>query len=119
MAQRSYSHAVIEMRVGVRGNVVVAMPEVRSVGASQRRASRSNTGIDKLGPLLQWRKYNAERCVVAGARSADAVFVAFKMLRTTRLIAGTNDHRCGQARIMIAHELNGDPSVGLSTKNQP
>ena len=120
-AQRSYLRAVTEMCVGVKGDASVVVVESKRWKAEARQPSVRSSIIPfrQLPSFRQRRKLNAEIRILAGTRSTDTLFVALDVLGTPRLFARTGNHRCGEAGIVIAGQLNRDSSTRLGAQNPP
>ncbi len=120
-AQQSYLRAVTEMWVGVKCDASVVVVESKRWKAEARQpcVRLSIIPFRQLRSLVQRRRLNAERNILARTRSAGTLFVAFDVLGTTRLLTRTDNHRCGEARFVIAGQLNRDSSIRLGAKNPP
>jgi len=118
-AQRSYLRAVIEMCFGVKGDASVVVIESKGWKAQARQPSVRSSIIPfrQLRSFRQRREFNAESRILAGTRSTGTLFVAFDVLGTTRLFARTGKHRCDEAGIVIAGQLNRDSSTKLGAQN--
>ena len=120
-AQRSYLRAVTEMCVGGKSDASEGVVESKRWKAEARQPSVRSSIIPfrQLCSLRQRRKLNAESRILAGTRSTGTLFVALEVLGTTRLFARTDNHRCGEAGIVIAGQLNRDSSARLGAQNPP
>ena len=120
-AQQSYLRAVTEMWVGVKCDASVVVVESKRWKAEARQPCVRSSIIPfrQFGSLRQRRKLNADSRILAGTRSTGTLFVAFDVLCTIPLSARTDNHRCSEARIVIAGQLNRDSSIRLGAKNPP
>ncbi len=120
-AQRSYLRAVTEMCIGVKGDASVVVVESKGWEAEARQHSVRSSLIPfrQLRSFSQRGKLNAEIRILARTRSTGTLFVALDVVGTTRLFARTDNHRFGEAGIVIAGQLNRDSSIRLRTKNPP